>query len=132
MSSSKYSLTIKETQLDVYGHVNNATYLTLLEEARWEWLNERNYGLDHIQKTKKGPVVLEVNLKYKKEIKVRDVISIETQALGFEGKVGQLKQTMVNQNGDLCAEAIFVFGFFDLAKRKLIEANEEWKKVVAH
>ena len=31
-----YPLLIKETYLDTFGHVNNATYLTLFEEARWD------------------------------------------------------------------------------------------------
>lgn len=46
-----YPLTIKETYLDTFGHVNSAMYLTLLEEARWEFINGNGYGIKKIQET---------------------------------------------------------------------------------
>lgn len=49
-----YELTIKEHHLDTFGHVNNAVYLELFEEARWEFISENGYGLKKIQNEKKG------------------------------------------------------------------------------
>jgi acyl-CoA thioester hydrolase len=46
-----YPLTIKETYLDTFGHVNNAMYLALLEEARWDLITTNGYGLKIIQVT---------------------------------------------------------------------------------
>ena len=33
-----YEMLIKEKHLDTFGHVNNATYFELLEEARWDFI----------------------------------------------------------------------------------------------
>ena len=125
-----HKIIIRETLLDFYGHVNNANYLMLLEEARWEFISTNNYGMDTIQKLKKGPVILEVNLKFKKEIKARDIIDIQTSIIDYEGKIGRLQQEMINQDGETCASAIFTIGLFDLKERKLIPPTAEWKQAL--
>ena len=35
-SVHEYALVIREQHLDTFGHVNNAKYLEILEEARWD------------------------------------------------------------------------------------------------
>ncbi len=125
-----YKVVVRETLLDFYGHLNNANYLVLLEEARWELITSKNYGVGTIKKLQKGPVILEVDLKFKKEIKARDIIEIQTSILEYDSMIGKMKQDMINQNGELCATATLVFGLFDLEKRKLIHPTEEWKKAL--
>jgi acyl-CoA thioester hydrolase len=63
----EYEVLIKEQHLDSYGHVNNATYLALYEEARWEAITQRGYGYKTVHETGLGPIVLEVNVKFLKE-----------------------------------------------------------------
>lgn len=126
----EYKVQILETHLDSFGHVNNATYLTLFEEARWQLITNNGYGLKEIHELKKGPVVLEVNLKFIKELKLREEIVIKTHSVGFQGKVGKLTQTIINQKGEQACVADFVFGFFDLKDRKLIAATPEWLKAI--
>lgn len=130
MSNTSYSVLIKETHLDTFGHMNNATYLELFEEARWQLITERGFGLEQIQKTKTGPVILEVNVKFAKEIKLREQISITTKVLSYEGKISKLQQQMIKSDGSLAAEAVFVVGFFDLRERKLIPPSPEWLKAI--
>lgn len=130
MSNTSYSVLIKETHLDTFGHMNNAKYLELFEEARWQLITERGFGLDQIQKTKTGPVILEVNLKFIKEIKLREQIQITTKVLSYEGKISRLQQQMIKGDGSLAAEATFVVGFFDLQARKLILPTPEWLKAI--
>ena len=38
-----YEFTVVETHLDFMGHMNNATYLQVFEEARWEIVVHRGY-----------------------------------------------------------------------------------------
>ena len=52
-----YEMMIREHHLDSYGHVNNATYVEILEEARWECITQRGYGYKEVQQQKKGPVI---------------------------------------------------------------------------
>ena len=41
---SEYKILIREHHVDSYGHVNNATYLSLYEEARWEVITPEGFG----------------------------------------------------------------------------------------
>lgn len=127
---AKYPIMIKEFHVDSLGHVNNATYLALYEEARWELITEQGFGFKEVQKTMQGPVILEVNLKFMREILLRETITITTELVGYKGKIGQLKQQMIKQDGSVASEAVFTFGLFDLKERRLIEPSAEWKKAL--
>ncbi|MDG0815623.1 acyl-CoA thioesterase [Bdellovibrio svalbardensis] len=125
-----YKVTIKETHIDSYGHVNNAAYLSLYEEARWELITPRGYGFYKIHEIKKGPVVLDVNLKFMKEIRLRETITITCEVVDYKGKVGHMKQQMIKEDGTIASEALFTFGLFDMQARKLIEATPEWMTAI--
>lgn len=120
-----YPLMIKEAHLDSFRHVNNAVYLTLLEEARWDLITKGGYGMDKILETGLGPTILEVKLKFLKELRLRDEIVIESEPLPFEGKVGKMLQRMV-RGGVVCCEAEFSFGLFSVKERKLVTPTPEW------
>ena len=121
---------IQETHLDFFGHVNNAKYLELFEQARWDVITKNGYGFDHIMSSKKGPVILEAHLKYLKELKHRQTVRISVELIEYTGKVGRLKQQMFNEKNEVAAELVVVFGLFDLQTRRLIEATPEWKKAL--
>lgn len=121
-----YSLTIKEHHLDTFGHVNNATYLQLLEEARWEFLHSRGFDLPTIQALRMGPIVLECTIQFIKELRLRQDIVIESQMLSYEGKIGKMQQSILTKDGVCCARATLTFGFFDMTSRKLILPSTQW------
>jgi YbgC/YbaW family acyl-CoA thioester hydrolase len=123
----EYNIQIKEAHLDTFGHVNNAVYLALFEEARWDIITQRGYGLNEVMKHKIGPTILEVNVKFRREIKNRDRIKIRTTALTDGGKIQKLKQVMINEKGEEACVAEFLVGLFDLKARKLISPTPEWK-----
>lgn len=125
-----YEFTVKESHLDTFGHVNNATYLQIFEEGRWELITSRGYGFREVHSLQQGPVILELQLKFFKELRLREKISMSFETLDYQGKIGRLKQTMHKADGSPAAELIMVFGLFDLKQRKLIEPTEAWKKAV--
>lgn len=125
-----FNFIVTETMLDFMGHMNNATYLTLFEDARWDFITANGYGYPMIQSSQKGPVILEVQLKYLKELTLREHVKIQTDVIDYGSKVGRLRQQMIKSNGEVAAEAIFVFGLLDMARRCLIPPTEDWKKAL--
>lgn len=125
---AEYKMEVLERHLDTFGHVNNAVYLEIFEEARWDLITRNGYGLKTVQRERKGPVILEVNLKFKAELHLRSKIKILTQVIAYEKKISHLKQWIEDDKGQICAEADFKFGFFDLEARKLILPTPEWLK----
>ncbi len=124
-----YEVLIKEQHLDMFGHVNNAIYLQLFEEARWDFITQRGYGLNKILECRKGPVVLEAHLKFLKEIKLREVVSITfkpLEELTPATRISKMNQKMIKANGDIACELNISFGFFDLNERRLIRPTPDW------
>ncbi len=110
--------------------MNNATYLEIFEEARWEVLEARGFGLAQIQKLGMGPVLLELRLKFIKELRLRQVVTVVTQLQSYEGTIGTMKQVIKYQYSERCCEFEMLFGVFDLRSRKIIEPTPEWKKAL--
>ncbi len=125
-----YEFIVKEHHLDTFGHVNNSMYLQLFEEARWQIITDGGYGLAEVQKNQKGPVILEITIKFLKELKLREKIKINYETVNYTGKIGQVKQQMINEKNEVACEAVFTVGFFDLVLRRLINPTEEWKKAI--
>jgi YbgC/YbaW family acyl-CoA thioester hydrolase len=126
----EYPLTIVETHIDTLGHVNNATYLQIFEEARWELITKNGYGLKEVHELKKSPIILEVQMKFKLEIKNRERIVIKTRCFDYSGKIGKIEQIAANEKGQEACTAVFTFGFFDLETRRLIPPTPEWLKAI--
>lgn len=133
MEIFKYNFKVLESHLDTFGHVNNATYLQLFEEARWDFITERGWGLKEVQERACGPVILELNLKFKREVKNREIITVESQCGDHLNKlVMTMHQKMNKENGDVAAILNLNVGLMDLKARKLIEPTAEWLKAVGY
>ena len=107
-----YSFMVEKKHLDSFGHVNNAMYLTLFEDARWELITKNAYGLAKIHETKIGPTLLEIHIRFMKE-----------------SKIGVMTQKKI-RDGEVCCQAEFTIGLFDLNQRKLVTLTSEWLKAI--
>ncbi len=128
----EYHKQILEQHLDTFGHVNNAVYLSLYEEARWDFITKNNLGLKEILETKIGPVLLDLQLTFKAELKNREVIKITSQARSeLRNKfVMVLDQKMLKADGKTASTLTISVGLMDLKERKLIPPTPEWLKAL--
>ena len=128
MSAQKfiYPLLIRESHLDTFGHVNNATYLEILEEARWDIITPRGYGIPEIKARQFGPVILKFTMTFVKELTLRQEIRVETQMLSYTKKIGVMQQNIFNAANELCFESELVLGLMDMQARKLVLPTPEW------
>lgn len=122
-----YPVTILEKHLDTFGHVNNATYLELYEEARWDLITNNGWGLKEIYQRQIGPVITSLNIQYKREITNRETIRIETQVSSFRNKkILCLEQKMIKEDGSVANTMVMEAGLFDLKERRLLDPTDEW------
>ena len=126
----EYSLTIKEHHLDTFGHVNNGKYLEIFEEARWELIRPSGFSLEEVLRNQVGPVILAINMQFKKELRNQDQIVITTECTSYQGKIGELTQVMKKNDGEEACVAKFTFGLFDLKARKLMTPTPQWMKAI--
>lgn len=126
----EYRVFVRESHLDTFGHVNNATYLTLFEEARWDLITQAGLGLENIHTTRIGPVILEATVKFRREVKNRETLSIVTTPGGQEGSLFRLVQRASKTDGRLAAEATFLMAVWDLDARRIIAPPPDWQALI--
>ena len=124
------TILISEAHLDSFGHLNHARYFELFEQARWDIITERGFGIDVIRRTQTGPVILEASAKFLRELAPREQITIRSELVSYERKIGKFRQEIVKADGTVACEAFFTFGLFDLERRKLIEPTPAWAHAV--
>ena len=128
MKKFRYRFQVGKEHIDSYGHVNNARYLDLFEEARWAILDQSNLGREEVRLGGIGPVILEVNLIFRQEILEGEEIIIETDSENLGDRIFYFNQSMENSKGELCCKARFKSALFDLNTRKMIKAEGKWLK----
>src|SRR5688500_373173 len=102
----EYEVLIREFHLDVYGHVNNAVYVQLYEEARWDFITKNGFGLDYIRSHHVGPVILDLKVRFKRELKNRESIKILSRVAEIvNSKIMVLEQSMVKGDGKIASDA---------------------------
>ena len=123
-------IAISESQLDSFGHLNHARYFELFEQARWDIITERGFGIETIRQTKTGPVILEVNVRFMRELAPRESGRHPQRADLVRTKVGKFRQQIVKADGGVACDAVFSFGLFDIERRRLVDPTPEWAYAV--
>lgn len=100
---------IRSFHTDSFGHVNNARYLELLEEARWQFAE--HHGLvDLLNEKNLGFIIMELNLRFRLPVVVGDTIQIFTSLVSLGSDLGEVVQLIKRKHGGkLAAKSIFTF-----------------------
>jgi acyl-CoA thioester hydrolase len=125
-----YDTAVRETQLDAFGHMNHARYLEVFEDARWDLINRAGYGLARIEEIGLGPVILEVRVRYRRELRAGQKIRVETRCVEYPGKIGQLEQRMIDESGAEACTAQILIGLWDVKARRLVAPTGEWLRAI--
>jgi acyl-CoA thioester hydrolase len=125
-----YPLHIRFNDLDTYGHVNNAVYLTYFEEGRKLWFQDR------IGKkwdwTEHGILLAKHEVEYKVPLLLSDEAFIELWISHIGTKSFEVSYGVYKESGDgkiLCTTGKSVAVCFDYKAQKTISVPEEWRKV---
>lgn len=124
-------VTVRGYELDTQGHLNQAVYLQYSEHARWELLRAAGIQQNDLVAGGIGPIVVEVNVKYLRELRGGDEVDVTCEFIWAEGKVYQLKQQILKKDGTVCADIVVVGGILDLQARKLVPNPAERLAAVA-
>jgi thioesterase-3 len=124
------SIVIREAHLDTFGHVNNARYLEIFEQARWDLITENGFGLDYVTASGTGPVILELSLRFIHEVTNRQHLIVRSFLESYEGKIGRMTQQLIDDSGRVCCEGKFVIAQWDTKTRKIILPTPEWQRAI--
>lgn len=118
MGKISLDLIVRSTEIDVNGHVNNAKYLEYLEWGREEWYEASQLPYDTLKELGVQTVTVNININYRKECIQGDrlIVTTEPHSIGRSSYV--LRQEIVNDRGELCADALVTSVAMDVETRK--------------
>jgi acyl-CoA thioester hydrolase len=127
----KISIKVRFSDLDAMGHVNNASYLSYLEEARLAYYN-------HVLKVDTNKldfkaVVARIEIDYVDQIRLGDSVEIYTRTSKIGNRSSDMEHLIVVNNFDnkkLAAKAVTKLVSFDYKTNKSIPVSEKAKKII--
>ncbi|MEW5826667.1 MAG: thioesterase family protein [Candidatus Bipolaricaulota bacterium] len=112
---------------DRFGHVNNARYLEILEEARWDYLEKRGVDAQFLKKQGVFPVVVRLTISYRRPASTGDELLVETRVVsGGRRKVVLAQEARFAGSEELCVEAEVTAVFIDETTGRPAPLTEQW------
>jgi acyl-CoA thioester hydrolase len=125
-----YPVQVRYADLDAQWHVNNAHFLTILEQARLSYI--RQLGLwDGKSFLDLGVIIADIHIAYKAPIALEDDIQVAIRV----SHIGNKSITMENEildtkDGSLKAQAEIVLVNYDFRSKTTIPVPESWRKKI--
>ena len=109
-------ITVRFVDLDPWGHVNHARYLSYFESARIELLDEIGFGILDMARTGRQIVLIELTARYHAASNLHDVLDITTE-VGATGRARAVWHQEARNDGQLVASIDITCAFTDLDGR---------------
>jgi acyl-CoA thioester hydrolase len=124
-------VTVRGYELDTQGHLNWAEYLHYAEHARWQCLAAAGITQDKLIASGFGPVVLDVSVKFRRELRGGDDVDVTCAFVFDGGKTFGGVQEFRRADGRLAASLTSTTGLLDLRERRLIDDPGEHLRALA-
>ncbi|TDP41246.1 acyl-CoA thioesterase [Nocardia ignorata] len=112
---------VRGYELDTQGHLNHAVYHQYGEHARWELLRAAGIPQDKFIASGIGAEVLESTIKYKRELRGGDEVTVTCAFDWRDGeKVFRFHHQIIKLDGTVAAEITVTAGAMDLTTRRLV------------
>ncbi len=125
---------VQSTQVDMFGHLNNARYLEMFEWARWA-MHEQEGGVDvykHTVHSRVGPAVVHVDVDFFSEVTVGHEVKIRSWIEKIGNRSVTLTQEMYKMDGTLAARARFIWAFMDFQTRTGAPMPDDLRQLYMH
>jgi len=122
---------VRFNDMDAFGHINNATYLTYLEEARIKYLDDI-IQWDY-EKSKNAIIMAHAEIDFKVPGHFKDELIILTRCSHVGNKSFTLEyEVLKNNDGEkiIIATAKTVVVMFNYETNKTIQVPQEWRDAI--
>lgn len=127
----KTNIEIRFVDVDAFGHVNNANYLTYLEIARVKYFDE--IADWQYNWSKQGIILAKAEIDFIIPIHFGDEISVHTRCSRLGNKSFDLEYRIIHLlkgKEQLMADGVTVMVAYDYDAKKSIEIPAEWKETI--
>lgn len=117
---------VQASEIDGFGHVNNAVYLAWLDECAWVHAEALGVGLSFALKQGEGFAVAEATLSYLGSARIDDHVEILTWIVGNDGRNKGLRVFEVWRDTKLILRARIKYTCINLATLKPTRMSERY------
>lgn len=120
------TLKIRVTDLNYGGHVGNDSFLSLIQEARQQFLRSHDY--EELSIAGFGLIMADVAIEFKRELSYGDIVKISVAAADFDKLGFDLFYLLELVNGEesiLAGKAKTGMLFFDYTQKKKVPVPPE-------
>jgi acyl-CoA thioester hydrolase len=110
--------------LDAFGHVNNAVYLTFAENGRVAYLKEV-VGAEKYEQIRN--IIAHATIEFRSEATYGDVVTVGVRTDRIGTKSFHLVYRIARQDGTTVADIESVQVMFDFAAGQAIEVPDDWR-----
>ena len=105
---------VRYYETDQMGVVHHSNYIRFFENARSRMMVELGCPIEEFEK-RYGILIpiVSVECRYRRPARLGDTLTSTAAVAKAPGAKMEVAQTVVNQNGELCAEGLVVLGFID-------------------
>ncbi len=127
----KIHISVRFSDLDAMGHVNNAAYLSYLEEARIAYFNKvLNIPNNNLAF---GAVIARIEIDYIKQIRLGDQVEVYTHCARIGNKSSDIENLIVvveDGNRKTAAKAVTKLVSFDYSKKISVPVSDDVKNAI--
>lgn len=105
-------------ECDVYGHLNNANYLALLEAARTEAMGEMNIPVGALLEKGIQFLIHHCEMDYLQAVNLEDTVTVISWFFEMNRLKGRWQQEVYNSQGEKCFSAVLTIVFASEGKAK--------------
>ena len=120
------NLSIRVTDLNYGGHVGTDTFLSLIQEARQQFL--RSHGYEELSIAGVGLIIADASIEFKRELNYGDIVKISVAAADFDKLGFDLFYKLEVVNGEeiiLAGRAKTGMLCYDYAQKKKVGVPQE-------
>jgi acyl-CoA thioester hydrolase len=125
----KLELRLDWSEMDMFGHINNVSYFKYVQASRvnyWEAI-----GLTRLfRETNVGAILASTACQFKKPLHFPGNIIVQVKLDFLKNTSFGLKHQILNEHGELAAEAQDVMVMFDFTKNEKVAIPEELRRKV--
>ena len=114
---SRIDLCVKDSEIDQFGHVNNARFLEYLERGRMDWYNRCDPSLNDLSTHSLGTVVVRIEINYRRECFSGTQLSVLTRAHSRGRKSYVLRQEIYDGGYECVCDAMVTSVVMDMKAR---------------
>ncbi|MBV6396545.1 MAG: hypothetical protein HFACDABA_02143 [Anaerolineales bacterium] len=127
-----HPIEVRYGDLDPQGHLNNAKFVTLFEQARIQYIRHLGLYKEGQSFMEIGVILADVHVAYRKPVEWGTPIKVGARIVKIGNKSMTVEQNVVHaETGEVFAEGEVVMVAFDYYQNKSIPVPQEWREKVS-